>query len=250
MTFNSEFKRIFGDTFSTEGFQYCSKLNAFVKMLSEDLMAFFAVKSAPAWNKGNKGFNFDAGIVSVYNCYPIDKKTLLCAGGMDLSSFVPRDEMVVSYEYNGDTMEEVLSSTALYLKERLIPIFDKVYDLNSFIDFLKEYSIFRLRACDSFAIESLVLIKTDNHDDFQTYFKQHLDELYARIDSGNVGKGYTKEMAYDDLFHGIIESIVYPRDRVYSDKNLYNKALEEAERRKTENLKRLCEYKIIKTSDH
>ena len=74
MTFNSEYKRIFGETFHSEGFQYCSKLNAFVKMLSEELMAFFVVKSAPAWNKGNKGFNFDAGIVSVYNCYPIDKK--------------------------------------------------------------------------------------------------------------------------------------------------------------------------------
>lgn len=55
------------------------------------------------------------------------------------------------------------------------------------------------------------MIKTDNHDDFQTYFQQHLDELYAQIDAGNVGDGYTKEMAYDDLFHGIIESIVYPR---------------------------------------
>lgn len=44
-------------------------------------------------------------------------------------------------------------------------------------------------------------------------------------------------MAYDDLFHGIIESIVYPRDKVYSDKSLYNEALEEAERRKSENMK-------------
>ena len=29
----------------------------------------------------------------------------------------------------------------------------------------------------------------------------------------------SEEMAYDDLFHGIIESIVYPRDKVYSDKS-------------------------------
>ena len=85
------------------------------------------------------------------------------------------------------------------------------------------------------------------YDDFQTYFQQHLDELYAQIDAGNVGDGYTKEMAYDDLFHGIIESIVYPRDKVYSDKSLYNEALEEAERRKSENMKKLYSYQILKS---
>ena len=40
MSFNSQFKLIFGETFQTEGFRYCSKLNVFVKMLNEDLMAF------------------------------------------------------------------------------------------------------------------------------------------------------------------------------------------------------------------
>ena len=56
MSFNSQFKLIFGETFQTEGFRYCSKLNVFVKMLNEDLMAFFGVKTAPAWNKGAKLF--------------------------------------------------------------------------------------------------------------------------------------------------------------------------------------------------
>ena len=61
MSFNSQFKLIFGETFQTEGFRYCSKLNVFVKMLNEDLMAFFGVKTAPAWNKGAKGFFLTAG---------------------------------------------------------------------------------------------------------------------------------------------------------------------------------------------
>lgn len=56
MTFNSRFKLIFGEIFQSEGFKYCSQLNAFVKMLNEDLLAFIGVKSAPAWNKESKGF--------------------------------------------------------------------------------------------------------------------------------------------------------------------------------------------------
>ena len=69
--------------------------------------------------------------------------------GQDLNSFLPRNEARVSFEYTEDTMEEIISATALYVKERLMPIFNRVYDLDSFIDFLKEYSINKLRACES-----------------------------------------------------------------------------------------------------
>ena len=138
MSFNLQFKRIFSETFQSEGFQYCSKLNVFVKMLNEDLMAFLGVKTAPAWNKRAKGFFLTAGIISTYYS-SIDKKSILYAG-QDLNSFLPQSEARVSFEYNDDTMEEIISATALYVKERLMPIFNRVYDLNSFIDFLKEYS--------------------------------------------------------------------------------------------------------------
>ena len=77
MTFNSRFKLIFGEIFQSEGFKYCSQLNAFVKMLNEDLLAFIGVKSAPAWNKGSKGFFFTAGIVSTYYS-SIDKDSISC----------------------------------------------------------------------------------------------------------------------------------------------------------------------------
>lgn len=47
-----------------------------------------------------------------------------------------------------------------------MPIFNRVYDLDSFV-ILKEYSINKLRLSWYF-LESLVLIKVDNHIDFQT----------------------------------------------------------------------------------
>lgn len=165
--------------------------------------------------------------------------------GHDLNLFLPKNEVRVSFEYDDDTMDEIISTTALYVRKRLMPVINQVFDLNSYIEYLKKYSIDLLWDCDSFKGESLILIKADNHDDFQKYFQQHLDELCARIDVGDVGDGYTKEMAYDDLFHGIIERVVYPRDKVYSDKNLYNEALEEAERRKNENIKKLYSYKLL-----
>lgn len=245
MSFNSQFKLIFGEAFQPEGFCYCSKLNAFVKMLNEDLLAFFLTKSAPAWNKDSKGFMLTAGIISTYY-ESIDKKTILYMG-LDLNAFLPKNEVRVSFEYDADTMEEVISTTASYVKERLLPVFNRVHDLNSYIEYLKDYSISSLRGCDSFQGDSLVLIKADNHDDFQKYFQKNVDETNARIDAEIVGVGYTKEDCYNDLFHGIIERVVYPRDKVYSDKNLYREALEEIERRKNENMEKLYSYKVLKS---
>lgn len=243
MSFNSQFKLIFGETFQSEGFRYCTKLNVFVKMLSEDLLAFFGVKSAPAWNKGSKGFMLTAGIISTYY-ESIDKKTILYMGH-DLNLFLPKNEGRVSFEYDDDTMEDVISTTAFYVKERLMPVFNRVFDLNSYIEFLKEYSVNLLKGCDSFQGESLVLIKADNHDDFQKHFQKNVEETNAEIDAGRVGKGYTKEDCYNDYFRCCFERIVYPRDKVYSDKNLYREALEEAERRKNENMEKLYSYKVL-----
>lgn len=162
-----------------------------------------------------------------------------------LNLFLPKNEVRVSFEYDDNTMEEIISITALYVREHLLPVINQVFDFNSYIEYLKKYSIDLLWNCDSFKGESLILIKADNHDDFQKFFQQQLDELCARIDAGDVGDGYTKEMAYNDLFHGIIESIVYPRDKVYSDKDLYHEALKEAERRKNENMRKLYSYKLL-----
>lgn len=242
MTFNSQFKVIYTDTLQSEGFQYCSKLNSFVKLLNEELLAFIGVKSAPAWKKGSKGFMITAGIISIYSD-SINKDSIQ-AMSHDLNTFLPKSEARVSFEFDADTMEKVIAETASCVKERLIPIINQVLDLNSYIEYLKEYSIDQIQQCDSFHGESLVLIKADNHDDFQKYFQEKVDETNAMIDAGLIGVGYTKEDCYRDFHQGIIEWVVNARDKVYSDPNLYQAALDEIEQRKNRNHSALSNYKI------
>lgn len=167
MSFNSRFKHIFGEIFQSEGFKYCSKLNVFAKMLNEDLLAFIGVKSAPIWNKGSKGFMITAGIISTY--YDSIEKNSVLMIGHDLNLFLPKNEVRVSFEYDDNTMEEIILITALYVREQLLPVINQVFDFNSYIEYLKKYSIDLLWNCDSFKGESLILIKADNHDDFQKF---------------------------------------------------------------------------------
>ena len=176
MSFNSRFKHIFGEIFQSEGFKYCSKLNVFAKMLNEDLLAFIGVKSAPIWNKGSKGFMITAGIISTY--YDSIEKNSVLMIGHDLNLFLPKNEVRVSFEYDDNTMEEIILITALYVREYLLPVINQVFDFNSYIEYLKKYSIDLLWNCDSFKGESLILIKADNHDDFQKFF-QHSWMNYA-----------------------------------------------------------------------
>lgn len=242
-TFNACYKAIFGEIIKPDGFSYCSKLNMFVKMLNKELLAFIGTKSAPAWEKGNKGFMITAGIISVYY-ESIDKNNVQYMSH-ELFHFLPKDEIKVSFEYNFDTMEEVINNTAFYVKERLLPVFNTVTDLDSYIEYMKMYSISDLRGCDLYKGESLVLVKADNHDDFQQYFQDSVAEINARIDAGLVGEGYTKEDCYKDFYEGIIEGVVQPRDKVFADSNLLNAALEEADRRKNDNIKKLTTYKVV-----
>ena len=86
MSFNSQFKLIFLVKHFKQRFSILLKIECFVKMLNEDLMAFFGVKTAPAWNKGAKGFFLTAGIISTYHS-SIDKKiNIVCWTGF---KFIP-----------------------------------------------------------------------------------------------------------------------------------------------------------------
>lgn len=75
--------------------------------------------------------------------------------------------------------------------------------------------------------------------------------IFKRI-SSSIWMNYTHKLMQEMLvmairkkwlmmicFMVLSESIVYPQDKVYSDKSLYNEALEEAERRKSENMKKI-----------
>jgi hypothetical protein len=47
--------------------------------------------------------------------------------GHDLNLFLPKNEVRVSFEYDDNTMEEIISITALYVREHLLPVINQVF---------------------------------------------------------------------------------------------------------------------------
>lgn len=66
MTLNKAFQDIYCKFLTEQGYQWCSKLQRFVKVVNQELIYFIGLKKVPAWLKGNKGFTITAGIMSVY----------------------------------------------------------------------------------------------------------------------------------------------------------------------------------------
>lgn len=133
----------------------------------------------------------------------------------------------MGFEYNEQNMVEVVEKSAEITKELVLPVFAEVTDLTSYVKYAKKYTINVLRMCDKFIDDSLVLILTNNHDDFMECLQKE------------------KENEREFIKQCIEESYTTPRDRVYNNPELLKAALEEAEKCKKTNLEMLV--KMIRT---
>lgn len=86
--------------------------------------------------------------------------------------FSPTREYGMGFEYNEENMIEVVEKSAEITKESVLPVFADVTDLTSYVKYAKKYAVNVLRMCDKFIDDSLVLILTNNHDDFMESFQE------------------------------------------------------------------------------
>jgi len=225
MTIDKAFKDVYSNLLEEYGYQYCAKLKRFVKVVNEELIYFFGIKKVPAYKKGKKCFTVKAGISSVYFFYECFEMLFDFNEG-ELYEFSPTRNYVRGFEYNKENIIGMMEKSAEITKELIIPIFDKVKDLKSYVKYTKNYNVNVLGLCDKFLFDSLVLILTNDHDDFMELMKNAKDD------------------EKDFVRNRIKELYTTPRDKVYNDPELLKVAYEEAEKRKKENLAMLESYKI------
>jgi hypothetical protein len=247
MTFTKAFKDVFSEYLTQHGFEWCSKLRRFVKVINSELILYVGYRNWTAEYKGDKRFWVMAGIFSVYffrqgdwtkECS--DEKLFKFAfttNGVDIFKFAQWQghgedfltEHPSYFEYKKDDEKDMIKRTyeaAVATNKWILPVLDKVTDLKSYVTYAKKYSLQVLGACDHFMDDSITLILTDNHDDFHERFERQPES--------------EKELARK----GIKELYTDPRDRVYNDPELMKNALEVAEKNKEFNLRMLNEFSI------
>ena len=251
MDLKEEFNAAYATALSKEGFVYNKKYDMHVRFVNGELFQYIRYMKRPWYRRGYKEFTVYAGIVSVYAYSLLKKELTQCGNGLSgyaaLLFGVPGVEQ--SYAYNNENMKELIELSLEQTCKYIVPVFNQVADLDSYIEFCKEIEIELLRGADKYdrgQNDALVLIQAENHDDFEDFFHKCLDfDMKTRKElTGTIEEGYY-EAEYDLMYDGIIESIAKARDIVYNNPKLYAEALEELKRRKEANLATLKRNGVI-----
>lgn len=246
MTFKKAFNDIFSKGLKVYGFNYCKKYEMCIKCVNNELIQYITYLPNPVYKKNYKSYTVFSGIVSVY-CSSISKEMLMqYASGIYYyvyHFFEIANEKINGYEYDKANMLYVINCSLEDTCKTVIPIFNKVVNLDTYIEYRKKIGPSAIAGAKDFLDDSLALIKSNNHDDFQDVLQREIEILNKWEKDGKLGG--TFEDAYNLIYDGIITSIVKSRDEVYNNPQLYAKALEEANRRKNANFFILYENDII-----
>jgi len=249
MTFKKTFKDIYSEALIKKGYQYNSKYGMFVKFVNGELLQYITYHGTSSIKRGYKAYRVMCGILSVYTHSYLRQQLLYWVSDLfyfSCSHGMQQDESCRQYHYNEENMQTVIEESLKKTMEVIVPIFDGVQDLESYIEFQKKTRIDALRGASNLRLcinDALVLIKADNHDDFTNIIQKELDRCKKMIEQKQMGGTYEEQENL--LYRAINVAIVESRDKIYENPELYAEALKEIERRKQKNLQILREYKVI-----
>lgn len=246
----------------------------FVRVLGGEIIQVIACRTAHSGRPGEyKAFDILAGMASVYkpeldfSCAPRENLNwvepiryfYLIPFRLDFQDEIWRSLCVFEYKVEDeDSLRQELKRALKATEEHVLPVFNKVKDLDAFIEHIMlrrptdlsipEYDEDR----DEFVPENdpenegLLYIQTNNRTDLKDLFaKRYANRvvfLECRKAEGRTGYRTCEEekMIIEKRRIETIES----RDRIYNDPFVYKRALEELKKRKTANLKVLRECGI------
>lgn len=242
-TFASVFNQRFGEMLKPYGFKKIKGGSYFVKLINNEILQFISFRNFRSGYKNYKECTIYAGALSVYSESLNPKSFEINSTDIIRYAYVsgkPTDGLF-SLVYNEENLQEIVAFATNKTEEIILPVFEKIIDLDSYIEYRKFYYEGPLLFAEKFREDSLVLIKADNHDDFEDVF----EESFCASLLINP-QAYADKNNYDKLYKGlrecIVENIAHSRDKVYNDPELYKKALDEIERRRQLNTEILRSY--------
>ncbi len=269
-TINTIFKQVFGEALKSRGFVKVKGRQPYlVRVVGNEILHVVAFKNEWCGEPGYKDFSIRGGVATVYrksidfSCGVRDNSNWLCALRKYYIESNPTDfddywkELTFfRYQMNNEgglyrKMEQAWKET----EKIMLPILDRVSDLDVCIEFLRVYNSTSLNVREydenyRFGYEddnedhneSLLYIQTDNHDDLVQKYNEMLAETAKAIENGKPGYGpyEVEKKAYEEWR---VETTTR-RDSIYNTPKLYERIMEELERRKKANTETLRSYGI------
>lgn len=259
---NTVFKQVFGEGLRGQGFVKIKGRQPYLVRVIEggEILQVITINNEWCGERGFKSFSILGTVITLYrkkidfSISPYNNVNIF----YDLSEFYFNENpMGCNYTYKNDLASFIYKAdeeTAMYnamnnalekTSEIMIPIFDKIVDLEACIDYFLRFGRISMIpsqyeeergdfGCGS--DEGLLYIKTNNHDDFIEETEKRFSEYIELLRSGNAQ--FSIDIARKDFEEGRDERRM-ARDDIYNDPYLYEKALEELERRRVDNTEAL-----------
>ena len=245
MNFTTAFNQCFGNGLSSFGFKKLKGCNIFGRLVNNEIFQYVTFKKCNSLTAGHKAFYIQSGIRSVYST-PITEVSLKYCS-ISLFNYKEIDRTLYTrpagwdvFEYNSSNLRSTLDKA---LKETIsvaIKYMLQVNDLNSYIEYLKFVRPDQLKFANELFMDSVILIKAENHDTFDDLYKKTI-ESYLPIFNYNTNDPTFVENAAE-IKSAIYTDIVDARDKVYKDVALYEKVMNELQTRKNINIQQLQVY--------
>lgn len=211
-------------------FTYYKKLKCYIRV-ENDLITFMGVKGNP--NAVKKTFmRLFYGIVSIY----YGNLTWIGLDNAQAPATTINKARILSYPYWKADVDIVLSNLMSLWEKDIAPELLEVKNLNNYIDFQRERNTGVFSYCDKFLNnDALAMIMADDHSDFSGILSKYRAYYEAKCEEGLYSKSFIEDHC-NKLTKSFLNSIVVPRDNVYSSPELLLKARTDAENNKRKNL--------------
>ena len=269
-TINTIFKQVFGEALKSRGFVKVKGRQPYlVRVVGNEILHVVAFKNEWCGEPGYKEFGVYGGVGTVYrkifdfSCGVRDNISWLCNLRDYYTKSNPADfddywKELTFFRFQMDNEESLYRKMKHALKETeriMLPVLDQVSDLDACIEFLRVYnstSLYMSKYNEDYTFgyeddnedcnESLLYIQTDNHDNLVQKFNELLAVTAKAIENGK--SGYRPYEIEKKAYEEWRIRTVTRRDNIYNTPKLYEKIMEELERRKKANTETLRSYGI------
>ena len=233
-TLKKAFKEIFKSPMGEYGFRYCSKLDAFIRLVNEEVIQYICIEGLFN-NTPSSEYRLRIGMFSIYANDLFDKHRLVCLSEIHIVKKINKTNGQTLYQkskwYNEGNIDEKLTESVEEIGKYWMPMLNNVDSIEKYYEYMKSknYGMFchvdQVRNTDAY-----VMLKLHDMGDY----KEVIVKKYNSNDQNQL-----------QIEENIRKDILEPRDRVFNDKELYDEAIKEMERRKEYNLAMLKKLKVI-----
>ena len=249
LTLNAAFKQVFGEALEPLGFKKVKgRQPYFVRLIGDEIIHVITYRNESERVQGYKAFNILGGVATVYR-----QEINLTISPMDnlgwlntISDFytIPNSQfdmifrrVINKFQYKADseTLIDVLSYAADLTKKIILPIFDKVNDINNCINYFNQFKLpmhlfdekeeFGERYAD-FYDEGFLYIKTNDINGIKKKIEERKELILYNIERGTFGYTDVDLKKTDEM----------------DAKPYIDKVLAILEQRKTKNIQKIITY--------